>query len=352
MFSIGAVASVIGVAIVLWMDWFPSQGAEEADDIDRLYDVLLIASVPIFVLVMTVAIYSVVRFRARPGETGDGEPIHGSTRLEAVWVMIPFLIVTTLAVYAWIVLDNIEDRPPRELNVRVTGQQFAWSFEYEAPRGPDGRPAGKAVRSNELLLPQGRDIRFKINSKDVLHSFWIPDFRLKMDAVPGKTTTWRAKPTELGRHEIVCAELCGLGHSTMRQNARVVPAGEFDQWLNEKRGGGAAARARPGSAEEAAAGKQVFTEQGCNSCHTLADAGATGRVGPNLDRLAADTRRFGRGRSPEDYVRQSILEPDSFVVPGFPRGTMPGDYRERLSPEELGALVRYLLQAGGGGDGG
>jgi cytochrome c oxidase subunit II len=348
MFAIGGFASAIGIALVLWMDWFPSQGAEEAKDIDRLYDILLMFSIPIFVLVMTVAIYSVVAFRARPGDKRDGAPIHGNTRLEAIWVTIPFLIVAGLAAYAWIVLDDIEDRPAKELEVRVTGQQFAWSFEYPPPKGPDGKPMGKAVKTTRLLLPKDRDVRFRIRSLDVIHSFWVPDFRLKMDAVPGQTTTWRAKPIELGNHDIVCAELCGLGHSTMRQTARVVPGADFDKWLRERQGGGAAAAARPGSPQQAAEGKRLFTDSGCNACHALADAGSTARVGPSLDELAADARRFGRGKSPEDYVRESIEAPDAFVVPGFPRGTMPSDYKQQLTPQEIDALVRYLLGAGGG----
>ena len=120
MFAIGAIASVIGVVIALSIDWFPVNAASSTKDIDTLYDVLLIVSVPIFVLVMTAAIYSVVRFRARPGDTGDGAPIHGNTRLEIIWVAIPTLIVTALAVYAWIVLDDVEAKKPNGAEIRHT----------------------------------------------------------------------------------------------------------------------------------------------------------------------------------------------------------------------------------------
>src|SRR3712207_6443508 len=115
MLAWGVLASVLGTALVLYMDWFPEQGDTAAPRIDRLYDVLLVASVPIFVLVMAIAIYSVVKFRARPGETGDGPPIHGNTKLEIIWVTIPFLIVTGLAIYAWIELDEIEAKKPNEM---------------------------------------------------------------------------------------------------------------------------------------------------------------------------------------------------------------------------------------------
>src|SRR5215213_7787499 len=130
MIGLGIVASIVGIAIALAIPWFPTSAAKSADKIDTVYDVLLICSVPIFVLVMTVAIYSVWRFRARPGDQGDGAPIHGNTRLEVIWVTIPFFIVAVLAVYGWIVLNDVEAKKKDELLVRVTGQQFAWSFQY------------------------------------------------------------------------------------------------------------------------------------------------------------------------------------------------------------------------------
>src|ERR671934_526913 len=146
MLTIGVVASLIGIAIALNIHWFPPAADTASHKIDTLYDVLLICSVPVFVLVMTVAIYSVVKFRARPGDTRDGAPIHGHTTLEIVWVAIPFLLVTGLAIYGWVVLNNIEAKQPHELVVNVTGQQFIWSFDYPQQR----------IRSQELVLPKGR----------------------------------------------------------------------------------------------------------------------------------------------------------------------------------------------------
>jgi cytochrome c oxidase subunit II len=225
MIAIGLLASVVGVAIVLWIDWFPTDASSAGDDIDTLYDVLLIASVPIFVLVMSVAIYSVLKFRARPGDMRDGAPIHGNTRLEIIWVTIPFLMVSALAVYGWVVLDDLEARQPNELTVNVTGQQFNWSFGYP----------GEKVRANTLVLPVDRPVHFRIKTEDVIHSFWVPEFRLKSDAVPGLTTQIRLTPNRLGNYQVVCAELCGLGHATMRQLVRVVPAGEYESWLERQR---------------------------------------------------------------------------------------------------------------------
>ncbi|MEX2194513.1 MAG: cytochrome c oxidase subunit II [Thermoleophilaceae bacterium] len=228
MFAIGTGASIIGIVIVLLIDWFPAQSSTAAEDIDTLWDVVMITAVPIFVLVMTVAIYSVVRFRAKPGNKGDGPPIHGNTKLEIIWVTIPFIIVTALAIYSWVVLDDIEAKADNEMVVDVTGQQFAWTFRYPAAD----------VDTEELVLPVDRRVKFNIRTADVIHSFWVPEFRMKQDAVRGITTSTRVTPSRTGSWQIVCAELCGIGHSTMRQRVRVVPEAEFESFLAEQRAEG------------------------------------------------------------------------------------------------------------------
>jgi cytochrome c oxidase subunit II len=340
MITIGVVASIIGVAIALIIPWFPARASGSASKIDSLYDVLLIVSVPIFVLVMTVAIYSVVKFRARPGDTGDGAPIHGNTRLEVFWVTVPFVLVTGLAIYGWITLNDIEAKQPNELVVNVTGQQFTWSFDY---------PNEGDVKSSELVLPKGRPVNFRIHTKDVIHSFWVPQFRLKSDAVPGLTTRIRATPDRLGNFQVVCAELCGLGHSTMRQTVRVLPHTQFTRWVAARKKGTAG-----GGGGRAANGKQTFTSSGCGACHTLGDAGTSGTVGPKLDDLAAAAAKFGkkRGESPAQYVKESIVDPRAFTVPGFPGNVMPTTFKSQLSAAQLDALVKYLLGVSGGKGGG
>jgi cytochrome c oxidase subunit 2 len=225
MLLLGLVASLIGIALVLWIDWFPPEGSTAAKPIDTLYDVLLIVSVPIFVLVMTVAIYCIWKFRARPGDMRDGPPIHGNTRLEIIWVTIPFIIVTALAAYGWIVLDDIEAKQPDSMVVEVTGRQFTWSFKYPELK----------VSSDDLVLPKDKPIEFRVHTDDVLHDFWVPAFRLKTDAVPGLTTHIRVTPNRLGNYQVVCAELCGLGHSTMRQNVHVVPPAQFETWVAKQK---------------------------------------------------------------------------------------------------------------------
>ena len=338
---LSGISTAVGIAIVLAIDWFPTQASTASKDIDTLWDVLMIVSVPIFVLVMSVALYSIFAFRARPGDLSDGEPIHGNTRLEVIWVTIPFILVSALAIYGWIVLDDIEAKQKDPLVVNVTAQQFAWRFEY-----PD---EGK-VKSTGLVLPKDRPVEFNVRTDDVLHSFWVPEFRLKTDAVPDLTTKIRVTPSRLGTYQVICAELCGIGHSTMRQDVRVVPPQEFDAWLakeqqSETDGGAAAA-----GGDMAAAGKQLFTETGCSGCHTLADAGSSSQIGPSLDQLAANAQRYGKAeqQSPTEYVEAAIADPSAFVVPEFNDGIMPGDYAERLSEEEIGTLVEYLLSVSGG----
>ena len=328
MIGIGILASLVGIAITLWMDWFPESASTSANKIDNLYDVLLICSVPVFVLVMTVAIYSVVRFRAKPGDLGDGPPIHGNTRLEIIWVTIPFIMVTALAIYGWVTLTDIEAKQPNEMVVNVTGQQFTWTFQYPSEK----------LESKELVLPVNRPIEFKIRSKDVIHSFWVPQFRLKSDAVPGLTTKIRVTPNKAGNYEVVCAELCGLGHSTMRQFVRVLPAAEFQTWVSDQKKAASGGAAGGGGKAAAPNAEQLFTSAGCSGCHTLAAAGATAKVGPNLGKL---------GKVDAKFLRTSIVDPNADVTKGYKPNIMPQNFKTKLSKEELDALVKYLLEAQG-----
>ena len=330
MIGIGVFASLIGIGITLWIDWFPEQGATSANKIDTLYDVLLICSVPVFVLVMTIAIYSVLRFRAKPGDMGDGPPIHGNTRLEVIWVTIPFIMVTALAIYGWITLDDIEAKQPNEMVVNVTGQQFTWTFQYPSEK----------LDAKELVLPVNRPVEFRVHTKDVIHSFWVPQFRLKSDAVPGLTTQVRVTPDRKGNFEVVCTELCGIGHSTMRQFARVVPATEFRSWVadQKKAASGGATGGGGGQPAGGADAEQLFTSNGCSGCHTLAKAGATAKVGPDLGKL---------GNVSASFIRTSIESPNAEITKGYKPNIMPQDFKDKLSKEELDALVKYLLEAQG-----
>src|SRR5919107_6230047 len=155
-----------------------------------------------------------VRSASGSEELTAGPPIHGNTRLEIIWTAIPAILLVCLCSYAYIVLRDIEEADASALNVRVVGEQFTWTFHY---RGPGGRD----VASPQLYVPLDRQVNFTVQSKDVLHDFWVPAFRLKIDAVRGIDTHVRITPKTPGQYPVVCAELCGLGHAVMRQTAHV-----------------------------------------------------------------------------------------------------------------------------------
>lgn len=334
MVVVGVVASAIGIVLALVIDWFPTDGAKQAGPIDTLYDVLMIVSVPVFVLVVCATLLSVWQFRMRPGqEREDGEPIHGNTRLEIVWTALPAIVLVSLCSYAYTVLRDIEEKEPNTLVVQVTGQQFAWRYAYEA--------GGRTIETAQLVLPKDRPVLFKVRALDVIHDFWVPAFRVKIDAVPGITTEVRATPTKIGRFEVVCAELCGLGHSVMRSTARVVTPAAYDSWVAELARGPVSAGGSDDSGADggagaggaAAAGRATFVAN-CGSCHTLADAGTSGAAGPDLTTAL-------RGQSEAD-IREDIVDPDKRVEEGFQPGVMPANFSETLSAEELDGLVTYL----------
>ncbi len=226
-------ASLVTIPIALLIHWFPTQASVESRKIDTLYDVLLIFSVPMFWLVATTVLFSVWRWRMRPGEEElDGPPIHGNTRLEVVWTAFPAVMMVGLCTYAFVTLHSIE-KTHRHMTVEVMAQQFAFRYTY-----PDG-PGGKPFSTNDLYVPTGEQVEFKVHAKDVLHDFWVPAFRLKTDAVPGITTAIKVTPSRVGTYAVVCAELCGLGHALMRSTVHVVPPEQFKTWLAKQKTTGA-----------------------------------------------------------------------------------------------------------------
>jgi cytochrome c oxidase subunit 2 len=245
--------------------------------------------------------------------------------IEIVWTAIPAILLVALCTYAYVVLTNVEKAQADTMNIRVVGQQFTWTFYYQ--RG------GKQVASPQLYVPQGRPIKFIVQSRDVLHDFWVPAFRMKIDAVPGIDTSIRVTPNRAGTYPVVCAELCGLGHSTMRQTAHVVSRQEFDAWLQKL---GQPAASAGGGQAAAPDGKTLFAENGCGGCHTLADAGTQGTTGPVLDKVL-------KGKDPA-FIQESITDPNKEIAPGFQANLMPQDFGQKLSPDQLKALVDYLSQ--------
>jgi cytochrome c oxidase subunit 2 len=337
MLLIGAVVSVFGIALALLIDWFPPRESKQGATIDTLWDVLLIVSVPIFVLVETIVLYSAIKFRMKPGEElKDGPPIHGNTRLEIIWTAIPAILLVGLCTYAYVALTDIEKAQANTMEVRVVGEQFTWTFFYPGQ-------GGKEVSSHQLYLPTDTPVRFTVQSKDVIHDFWVPAFRMKIDAVPGIDTHLRVTTTaRTGEFPVVCAELCGLGHSTMRQSAHVMSRADFDKKLGELKSPPAGGGGGGGGAAETD-GKTLFTDaaqpSACGSCHTLSAAGTTGTTGPDLDKALPNLS--------EAQIRQSIEDPNAVITPGFSRDIMP-QYGESLSKEQIDALVKYLMEVKGG----
>jgi cytochrome c oxidase subunit 2 len=318
------VAVGIALALVAWLiPWLPEPAAEEASGIDNAYWLVTGICVFIFALVAGISVYSVWKFRAAPDDEDDGAPIHGHTGLEVVWTIVPTILVTAIAVYSGVVLTQVEDIPAEHRVVEVRAQQFAWSFTYPEEQVTTGR----------LVLPIGEPVELRLSAADVIHSFWVPEWRMKQDAVPGITTDVVITPSKTGTFSVICTELCGLGHATMRAQAIVMTNEDFQGWLREQRRRLAAAGANQG--------KALFTSLGCGGCHVLADAEATGGVGPNLDNVLAD--------ADADFVRESIVSPDAQIAQGFQPGVMPKTYGDQLSEQQLNALVEYLLEAAGGG---
>jgi cytochrome c oxidase subunit 2 len=340
MVIVGVIATAIGIAIGLTIHWFPPADSTQADKIDTLWDVLIIATVPVFVLVTVIVCFAVIEFRMRPGEENlDGPPIHGNTKLEVIWTALPAILIVGLVTYAYVVMRDIEEAPAagNERVVTVTGQQFTWTFAYNE--------GGKKFQTAQLYLPAGQSVKFDVKSKDVIHDFWVPDFRMKIDAVPGITTHYRVTPktSAIGDHPIVCAELCGLGHAFMRQTAHVLPRAEFAKWVQKMTSRQPAAGGGGGGGGGGVDAKALFSSgdadtgaTACATCHTLADAGAKGQVGPDLDKLL-------KGKDAA-FIKESILDPDKQIAPGFQPGVMPSNFGDTLSPEQVDALVKYLSE--------
>ncbi len=244
---VASASAVIAVALGIWLSyeihWFPVQASSQARNTDRLYHVLVIATIPIFVLVVSVILYCVWQFRMRPGqELADGPPIHGNTRLEVFWTALPTVLLLSMVGYSFVVLADNEKQPAHEIQVGVTGQQFFWSFQY-----PPSVTGGGTINSYKLYLPDNESVEFNMRSKDVIHAFWIPAFRLQEDVVPGITTHYRATPIRLGNYPVVCNLLCGVGHSLMRTTVHVVTPAQFRSWIKSQLSTAAASSTGAGS---------------------------------------------------------------------------------------------------------
>ncbi len=210
-------------AVMLSINWDGQAASTAAPKIDDLLNVMIVLSAFVFSLVMVMLFYALWKFKVKPGDESDGEPIHGNTRLEIAWTVIPTIIVLFGAGYSWSVLNDIERVEGNPMTVDVFSQQYAWSFGYPGK--------GNAYSQGELHVPVNRQVQFKMHSQDVIHSFWVPEWRIKKDNVPGITTTATVTPDRVGTYQLICTELCGFGHASMRAKVVVESPARFREWV-------------------------------------------------------------------------------------------------------------------------
>jgi len=351
---VGVVLIAIGIAVGATANWMPVRASAEATSVATLFNVMLAIATVVFLIIEGGVVYSIIRFRAKPGDTSDGPAHHGNIALEVTWTLIPTVIVFVLGVYSFKVFSDEQTPQDNSVIIGVTGQQFTWSFTY--PYEPDPKqsdeinPAAKAnMVSNELHVPLNRPVEAHITSVDVMHSFYVPEFRIKQDAIPGRSNIARFTPVLAGNYNVVCTELCGQGHATMHNPVFVEDQAAYDDWVAKLRAAAIAAASDPTRPEN---GKALMkTKYPCGSCHTLTDDGLTGVVGPKLDGVEtraqtnADNRLTDSGvTTAEDYINTSILNPSKYLVPGF-SDLMPKNFSDpSVMPEnDRKAIVNYLL---------
>ena len=322
-----ALATVFGVLAAVFNPILRQAGSREGAEIDRVFSAALGMAAAIFTIVQGALIYIVIRYRRRPGDTGEGWAIHHYLPAEVLWTAIPVMIVTGLSIYSYRALMAIGEPTAPAITVEVRARQFTWEFVY-----PD-----QNVTSNVLHVPLGQPVVLKMRSADVIHAFWVPEFRIKRDVMPDRITETMFTGTRLGRFPIVCSRFCGAGHAFMRSLVIVDQQADFQAWLAQQ------TQAQASTSESIAFGRQLFQRFGCSGCHALSDAGASGQVGPNLNGIGARAGDTKPSDNAEDYVRESVTSPNTFIVPGYPENVMPQDYAQQMTPQELDALIKYLL---------
>ena len=338
--GIALIAGGVAAAVALVPTWLPVAASREAGRIDFVIWFVIAICIGIFALVAAVLIYAIVRFRVREDDWEDGPPVHGHTGLEITWTAIPFVLVTAIAIVSAIVLSRNDAQAENTLRINVTAQQFAWTFSY-----PDANNATSPV----LRLPEGRSVELYMRSLDVVHAFFVPEFRTNEDLVPGLVTNVHVTPDRVGTFPLICNELCGLGHETMRTQAIVMSSRAFDAWLKAQGKAAAPASSTPSSSSgsssstASATGLAVFNANGCSSCHTLSAAKASGTIGPDLDKLVSYAQQAHQPLAA--FVHTSIVDPNAYVQPGYPKGVMPQTFGNSLSKAQLTALVTFLVQS-------
>ncbi len=334
---IGVAAGAIATCVAVFIPWLPTPASKQAGRIDFVYWFTTWISLFIFAVVVAIMVYAMINFRAAsPDDWSDGPPVHGNTRIEIIWTIIPAVLVTAVAVVSAVVLAENGKAGTDPLVVKVTAEQFFWQFTY---------PNKKTYPI--LRLPVNRPVKLEITADDVIHSFWVAEFGQKQDAVPGQTNDLvitpdrnNCTPAHTCTYAVICTELCGLGHSLMRSQAVVMAQGAYNSWY-------ASTLSAPTPPPGASAGggtaiaTAVFKNNGCSACHTFkAIPGATGTLGPSLDDLSTSAKAAGQALP--DFIKQSIVDPNAVIAKGYQPNVMPQDFGTTMTATQINALVVYL----------
>ena len=333
---IGLVAGAIATCVAIFVPWLPQDDSRQAGRIVFVYWFATIMCLVIFSVVAAILVYSIINFRAAPGDWSDGPPVHGHTTLEVIWTLIPAVLVTSLAVVSAVVLTKNGHAGTNPLIVKVTAQQFAWQFTY-----PNRKTYGI------LRLPVDRTVKLEVTSNDVIHSFWVPEFFQKQDAVPGQTNSLEITPDRVNTpqrsyYPVICTELCGLGHALMRSKAIVLTQTAYNHWYASETNPKAAAGAVKGNAGGGTlAATALFKQNGCGACHEFkAIPGAVGKVGPSLDDISPTAKKAGQDLLA--YIKQSIVDPNAFITPGYQPGVMPPSFGSTMTATQINALAAFI----------
>jgi len=305
---------------------WPEQASTMARNVDALYIFLIIVTGMMTLLIFICLVYFAARYRYRPGV--PAEQIEGSNALEITWSTIPFLIF--MVIFAWGAVVYFKERtPPADsTEVYVVAKQWMWKLEH----------AEGQREINELHVPVGRDVKMIMTSQDVIHSFFIPAFRIKQDVLPGRYTVAWFRATKPGTYHLFCAEYCGTQHSGMVGDIVVLEPAQYETWMN----GGS-------TGPLSVTGEKIFAELGCSTCHRT-DKDTQGR-GPNLQGVYGKPVQLEDGRTvtaDENYLRECILDPGAKRVKGF-QPIMP-TFQGLVSEEQVNALVAYIKSIGAKAD--
>lgn len=298
----------------------PPQATDVARGVDHLYGFLLTASFISCVLVIGGLIIFAIKYRRK--QDGDKTPyLSHNTALEFLWSFIPFVIFMVAFVWGWIVFHQLRKMPTDALEIAVQAQKWDWTFVYKN---------GRRVAS-EFYVPVNQDVKMLLTSNDVIHSFYVPAFRTKQDVVPGRYTALWFNANREGSFQVFCAEYCGDRHSGMLAKVHVVSREKYENWLASEPYKGLS------SVE---IGQKIYAGR-CVACHTVTEAR---NVGPGFKGIFGRTEHFEGGGEvvvDENYIRESILNPNAKVVAGFPKGVMP-TFAGQLSEEEILGVIDYL----------